>query len=187
MALGDNVTFLSFALQGNHWAEPTLRSQRKLPLHICCGRQSLFGIPLPLPHSWFIYSIICLHEHSLMDFKLLATIQLLHYSCCLNSHCFCSGHQGLLVGSCIPLIWTEFFWGGSHLLAFNVFNAFLLLSAIPIKYSRLFAQSLLHPKTQLFLTGPPNLENKNSTRRLGAWSHCSRDILAATGVRVSLS
>lgn len=85
----------------------------------------MFGIPLPLPDSLFIYSIIYLHEHSFVDFKLLATIQLLHYSCCPSWHWSCSGHQGLLVGSCIPLIHT---WLFGPLLAFNVFDGFLLLS-----------------------------------------------------------
>lgn len=91
-----------------------------------------------------------------MDFKLLATIQLLHYSCCPNRHCFCSGHQGLLVGSYIPLTWTGFFFGGgSHLLALNAFNAFLLLSAVPVKYSKLRLCSLcFNPRPSYFSQDP---------------------------------
>lgn len=47
------------------------------------------------------------------------------------------------------------FWGGSHLLAFNVFNAFLLLSAIPVKYSRLSLCSLCFtPRPSYFSQDP---------------------------------
>lgn len=54
-----------------------------------------------------------------------------------------------------------FFWGGSHLLAFNVFNAFLLLSAIPVKYSRLSLHSLCFtPRPSYFSQDPQTWRTK---------------------------
>lgn len=64
---------------------------------------------------------------------------------------------GTLGGLLYPfdMDWVFFGGGRSHLLALNAFNAFLLLSAVPVKYSKLRLCSLcFNPRPSYFSQDP---------------------------------